>query len=159
MQLISSTPLDISNQDVKQIRDCIAQWQKLFSPGAKRYTLDGYEHLFVNNNELLVFDNFASDNTRFTGFDTYRKIWEQSINEDFPNFVMYHIEVDRIEVSRNLAWSALTWWGRITKNSETQYSSQHCTHIWHKHEGQWEIVHEHLSGTVKENGTESSRQE
>lgn len=155
MQMITSH-LNVPTDDIQQIRDQIAKWRELFSPGNLQYTLDGYEHLFVND-ELLVFDNFSPKNTRFQGFDTYRAIWEQAINADFPGFVITHLDIDRIEVNGDLAWSALTFWAKGVKDDQSYYTSQHGTHIWHKRDGEWQMVHEHLTGPVMENGQESRR--
>jgi ketosteroid isomerase-like protein len=157
LTIIEDSSIDTTAEDIQQIRQQLAEWQQLFSPGEEQYTLNGYEHLFVQDDELLVFDNFSPENTRFTGFDTYRTTWEQAINKNFPGFVMYHLYIERIEVSGKLAWSALTWWGKVAKDGKIQYTSQHGTHIWYKRDGQWQIVHEHLTGSVKENGQESRR--
>lgn len=156
--LMIDTSIDISNDEIGQIRDRIAQWQQLFSAGDRQYSLDGYEHLFSQkNNELLIYDNYAEKDTRWVGFDKYREIWEREINGNFPGYVMYRIEVDRIEVSGNLAWSACTWWGSVVKDGKTLYPAQHATHIWKKTDEEWAIVHEHLTSGVKENGKESMR--
>lgn len=160
--LVLQTPANIenSNDDIKQIQTQIMQWQQLFAPGNQQYSLTGYEHLYSQqDNELLIYDNFAEKDTRWTGFDKYRKIWETEINRNFPGFVMYRIEVDRIEVSGNLAWSAITWWGKVIKDSMSLYPSQHGTHVWKKIEGEWKIIHEHLTSGVKEDGKESMRPE
>lgn len=152
--------IDISNSDIKQLRDRIAQWQQLFAPAENQYSLDGYEHLFSQrDNELLIYDNFAEKDTRWTGFDQYRKTWEQEINSNFPGFVIYRVEIDRIEISGELAWSAMTWWGRVVKDGTSFYPAQHATHVWKKIDDQWRIIHEHLTSGVKERGKESKRPE
>ncbi|NET11193.1 MAG: hypothetical protein F6K09_37705 [Merismopedia sp. SIO2A8] len=150
--------IDTKNSDIAQLRDCIAQWQKLFSPGEQKYSLDGYEHLFAQEeDELLIYDNYAEQDSKFIGFQRYREIWEREINSNFPDFIMHHIELDRIETSNNLAWSALTWWGRVLKNGDALYPAQHATHIWRKVDTEWQIIHEHLTSGVKENGQDSTR--
>jgi ketosteroid isomerase-like protein len=152
--------VDTNIEDIQQIRQLISQWQRLFSPGEEKYTLNGYEDLYVpDGDELLVYDNFSTENTRFTGFDTYRAIWEKTINEQFPGFIMYRAEIDRIEVSGNLGWSGLTWWGKVAKDGQIVYASQHGTHIWRKVDGKWQMLHEHLTGLAIENGRESRRPE
>ena len=146
------------NADEQAIGRQIERWQRLFSPGDKRYSLEGYEDLFAQEkDELLVYDNFSPDNSGFTGFDTYRDIWEREINEKFPGLLLYHIEIDRIKTNGELGFSAFTWWGSIVIDGELQYSGQHATHIWRKIDGEWRIVHEHLTGPVIENGKQSRR--
>ena len=156
LELTLSKAVNEADPKVRDIREQIARWQHLFSPGPEPYTLSGYEDLYANaRGELLVYDDFATPDTRFSGFERYRTIWEEQINANFPGLVLYRIHVDRIELSGNLAWSAMTWWGSIRKNGETLHTSQHGTHVWHRKNGAWQIVHEHLCGPAKENGEES----
>jgi ketosteroid isomerase-like protein len=152
--------IDQENQDVAAIRDQIARWQELFSPAEITYSLNGYEGLyFTAPDALLVYDNFAETDTMWRGFDRYRTVWEEQINSNFPGFIMFRIEVDEIEVSGALAWSAFTWWGSVVKDGQKIIPAQHATHIWHKIDRQWVIVHEHLTSGVKEKGQLSTRPE
>ena len=158
LTLVVSDSVDLDDPDVNAIRDQTARWQRLFAPDAEVYTLDGYEDLFSQEaDELLVYDNYAEGDTRWFGFDHYRRTWEHGINANFPKFVMYRIEMDRIEVSGDLAWSAFTWWGETEQNGETGWPAQHATHAWRKTDGRWQIVHEHLASGVKEAGADSRR--
>ena len=117
------------------------------------YRLAGYEDLFVHEpKELLAYDNYAESDTRWLGFDRYRQIWEREINQNFPGFVMYLIEVDRIEVSGDMAWTAFTWYGHVTTSTGQLWPAQHATHGWRRMDGTWRIVHEHLTSGVKEAG-------
>jgi hypothetical protein len=71
--------------DVEQLVARLARWQQLFSPDKATYSLDGYENLYAGAPEqLLAYDNYAERDTRWTGFDRYRAIWEREINENSP---------------------------------------------------------------------------
>lgn len=156
--LTVSDTIDLNDPDVRAIRDRTAKWQQLFAPDTERYTLSGYEDLFSQQqDDLVVYDNYAELDTRWFGFERYRKIWEREINSNFPKFVMHRIEMDRIEVSGDLGWTAFTWFGEIEQNAETGWPAQHATHGWRKDGGVWRIVHEHLTSGVKENGEVSTR--
>ena len=158
LTLETSDAVDLDDSDVVSIRNRIAKWQQLFSPDRDRYTLNGYEDLFSGRgDELLVYDNYAEAETRWFGFERYREVWEHGINANFPKIIVYRIEVDRIEVRNEWAWSAFTWWGETEKDGQTLWPAQHATHVWHKIDGDWRIVHEHLTSGVKEKGQESRR--
>lgn len=153
LTLVLSPAIDGANPAVIAIRDRIAKWQQLFSPGSAPYRLTGYEDLYANRpSELLAYDNYADVDSRWLGFDRYRQIWEQEINQNFPGFVMYRVEVDRIEVSGTMAWTALTWFGRVKTSAGLAWPAQHGTHAWQNIDGIWQIVHEHLTSGVKEAG-------
>ena len=158
LTLVVSDAVKLGDPDVEAIRDQTAKWQQLFAPDTERYTLSGYEDLFSRlPDDLVAYDNYAERDTRWLGFDLYRSTWEREINGNFPKFVMYRIEMDRIEISGDLAWSAFTWWGEIEQNGKTLWPAQHATHAWRKVDGVWKIVHEHLTSGVKEDGEESRR--
>ncbi|MEM8754608.1 MAG: nuclear transport factor 2 family protein [Pseudomonadota bacterium] len=158
LALMVSDAIDLDKPDVRAIRDRTAKWQQLFAPDTERYTLAGYEDLFSQApDELLAYDNYAERETRWTGFPLYRSTWEREINGNFPKFVMYRIEMDRIEASGDLGWSAFTWFGEIEQGGETGWPAQHATHGWRKEQGVWRIVHEHLTSGVKEEGEPSMR--
>lgn len=160
LYLVLDADIDQSNKDITAIRKQIARWQELFAPGDDVYSLKGYEDLYTQGeNALLVYDNFAEEDTMWRGFEVYRAVWEKQINSNFPGFIMFRIEVDQIEVSGNLAWSGMTWWGSVVQNGQKRITAQHATHIWHKVNGRWAIVHEHLTSGVKENRHPSVRPE
>jgi len=151
--------VDLGDPAVRAVRDRLARWQRLFSPGEERFALDGYEDLYSRRgDELLVYDNYAEADTRWTGFERYRATWDREINANFPGHVMYRVEVDRIEASGDLAWSAATWWGKVEKGGGTLWPAQHATHVWRRIDGEWRIVHEHLTSGVKEAGAEARRE-
>ncbi|XWN32737.1 MAG: nuclear transport factor 2 family protein [Devosia sp.] len=131
----------------------VAKWQQLFSPGAERFSLEAYADLFEDGPDaLLIYDNYAASDTRWLGFDRYRRVWEREINTNFPGLLLYRVELDRAEVSGDIAWTAFTWFGRIDLPTEVAWPTQHATHIWRRMEGIWRITHEHLTSGVKESG-------
>ena len=155
LDLLTAPAVDLADPDVRALRDRIAKWQRLFSPGSETYSLSGYEDLYLQGPDaLLVYDNYAERDTRWLGFDRYRRIWEREINENFPGFVMYRIELDRAEAVGDLAWTAFTWFGRMIGDGGPAWPTQHATHIWRRSGGQWRIAHEHLTSGVKESGAE-----
>ena len=153
LTLILSPAIDVKSPVVAEILDRISKWQQLFSPESEPYRLTGYEDLYASGpNELLTYDNYAESNSRWLDFERYRQIWEREISQNFPGFVMYQIEVDRIEVSGDLAWTAFTWFGQVSTAAGLVWPAQHATHAWKRINESWCIVHEHLTSGVKENG-------
>jgi ketosteroid isomerase-like protein len=156
----SSQPTQATNartriaQDEQSIRQALQEWRKLYSYGDRPFSFNGYEHLYVNTNELLAYDNVAPKDTQINGWKTYRSIWEPVINANFTGQEITRFEIHRVGVSGDLAWSAITFWFRAKNQGKPFYSSQHGTHIWRKVDGKWRIVHEHMTAPVKVNGEE-----
>ncbi len=153
LTLAAGPAVDLADPDVAAIHQRIAKWQELFSAGQERYSLSGYEDLYVQGpDDLIAYDNYAEKDSRWLGFEAYRAIWEKEINGNFPGYVMYLIELDRVEVSGDLAWTACTWYGSIQTPDGEAYPAQHATHGWRRIDGVWKIAHEHLTSGVKIDG-------
>ncbi|MEM8781527.1 MAG: hypothetical protein AAGE65_01610 [Planctomycetota bacterium] len=149
------TAVASDHSEAPALLERLARWQQLFSPGDEPYRLAGYEDLYADGEGLLVYDNFAPDDSRFLGFDRYRVTWELSINRDFPGFVMEEIVVDRLHIADDFAAVAFTWTGDVRGEDGASRvpAAQHATHIWQKSaDGVWRITLEHLTGGVKING-------
>ncbi|MDV2997058.1 MAG: hypothetical protein N4J56_006763 [Chroococcidiopsis sp. SAG 2025] len=147
-------PANIVTQDEQAISQALQEWRQLYSFGNRKFTFKGYEHLYINTNELLAYDNVAPKDTRIDGWETYKSLWESVINESFAEQQITRFDIDRVEVSNDLGWSGITFRFRAKNKGKDFYSSQHGTHIWHKVDGRWRIVHEHMTAPVKIGGRE-----
>lgn len=143
-----------NTQDEQSIRQALQEWRQLYSYGDRKFSFDGYEHLYLNTDALLAYDNVAPKDTQVNGWRTYRSLWEAVINESFAGQQITRFEIHRVGVSGDLGWSAITFRFRAKNRGKDFYSSQHGTHIWRKVDGKWRIVHEHMTAPVKVNGEE-----
>lgn len=119
-------------QDEESIRQALQEWRQLYSYVDRPFSFNGYEHLYINTDELLAYDNVAPQDTQINGWKTYRSIWEPLINANFTGQEITRFEIHRVQVSGDVAWSAITFWFRAKNQGKPFYSSQHGTHIWKK---------------------------
>jgi ketosteroid isomerase-like protein len=135
------------SQEIGQIQQKLEQWRELFSPGDRKFSFQGYENLYVNSDELLVYDSYTptGSDREIRGWNNYKTLWEKFIPIDFPNWKIIDLDVTRLEVVGDTAWSTLSFVGRGEKDGVPYTGGQHGTHIWKKIDGQWRIVHEHLT--------------
>lgn len=141
------------NQDEQAIRQRLQEFRQLYSPGNRKFSFDGYD-LYINTEELHAYDDLSPKNTQIKGWKTYKSLWEAVINQSISEQRITRLDIDRIETSGDLGWSANTIRFRAKNQGKDFYGSQHFTHIWHKVDGKWRIVHEHAFSPVKENGKE-----
>lgn len=144
-------------EDVRAIREKLDDWREMFSATGRgdAFDIDDYPQLFLpraRSDEMLTFDAYVPDwaSTQIDGVDGYRTVWNRDVNASFPGWTIDKMDVLRVEVSGDLAWSALNFWGTGTRADGSRYEgSQHGTHVWHDvGEGDWRIVHEHLTQIV-----------
>jgi ketosteroid isomerase-like protein len=140
----SSLPASNSPAEA-QIRENLQRWRELFSQA--QYSLKGYEDLYLNTNELLVYDSYtpAGYDREIRGWDQYKTLWEKYIPIDFPGWKITDLTITRLEVQGDTAWSTVSYVGQGVKDGQPYAGGQHGTHIWKQIDGEWRIVHEHLT--------------
>lgn len=133
------------NQAETAIRHKLERWRELFSQ--LQFSLSGYENLYVNTDELLVYDSYSPSgfNREICGWNQYKSLWEKYIPIDFPKWRIVDLKITRIEVQGDTAWSAISYVGQGVKEAKAYRGGQHGTHIWKCINGEWCIVHEHLT--------------
>lgn len=160
-----STPtrvlIDELSPDQRAVVDKLKAWRHMFSMTGRGevFDIDRYPQIFMpteRGDEMLTFDQYvpAWASTQIDGVDGYRTVWNRDVNDSFPGWTIEKMDVLRVEVSGDLAWSALNFWGTGIRDGETYTGAQHGTHIWHDIDPgngrDWRIAHEHLTAiTVK----------
>ncbi len=149
--MVNSSSLNINvadeNRERAEISHKLERWRNLFSPGEQQFSFTGYEDIYVNTDELLVYDSYAptGHDHEIRGWNNYRTLWEKYIPIDFPGWRITRLDITCIEVHGDIAWSALTFVGRGVKDGKEYLGGQHGTHLWKCINGVWSIVHEHLT--------------
>jgi ketosteroid isomerase-like protein len=134
-----------TNQDETRIRHKLERWRELFSQ--PQFSLNGYENLYVNTDELLVYDSYSPSgfNREICGWNQYKALWEKYIPIDFPKWRIVDLKITCLEVQGDVAWSAISYVGRGMKDEKEYVGGQHGTHIWKRINDEWRIIHEHLT--------------
>lgn len=150
--------------DAQAICDQLERWRVMFSATGRgeRFDVDDYPGLFATAEAgsadpltLLVFDGYVpeGETTQIVGLDAYRDVWNEAVNRDFPGWTITRMDVLRVEVSGDLAWSALNFWGAGARPDGERYpGSQHGTHAWRRVGDRWLITHEHLTPPIRAEG-------
>lgn len=142
---ITQTQKSPSASNEAAIRQKLQRWRELFSQ--EQFSLKGYENLFVNTDELLVYDSYSPSgyDREIRGWNNYRNLWEKYIPIDFPKWKVINLDVTRLETQGDYGWSAISYIGRGVRNGAEYFGGQHGTHVWKRINGDWRIVHEHLT--------------
>lgn len=135
----------MTNNDIAEIRSKLEKFYELFSQ--EEFSFIGYEHLYVNTEELLVYDSYAPAgyDREIRGWNNYRTLWEKYVPIDFPNWRIVHADITRLDIHGDWAWSTITFVGRGVRDEQEYTGGQHGTHVWQRINGEWRIVHEHLT--------------
>ncbi|MBW4457187.1 MAG: nuclear transport factor 2 family protein [Nostoc indistinguendum CM1-VF10] len=143
-----TTVTDQPGQNVEprqQIQQLTQQWVKLWSPKDKAFG-EGFEQIFATgDNEILVFDNFDGSVVVLHSLQEYLNTWIPVMQQ----FTFWEIAIEEnleISISGDLAVTTFSFvGGGRSKDGQDYKLRQHGTHVWKRINGQWRLVHEHLT--------------
>lgn len=134
----------LTDNDIKQIQQLTRQWVNLWSPKDRPFTREGFEQIF-STDELLVFDNFDNSVVVLHSLQEYLDTWVPVMQQ----FVYWEIAIEdnlEISISGDLAVTTFSFaGGGRSKDGSDRKLHQYCTHVWKRFNGEWRIVHEHLT--------------
>lgn len=132
--------------DKAKISELTEQWRNIWSPKDKPFIGEGFENIFATGeNEILVFDNFDNGVVVLHSLSEYLDTWIPVME----NFSYWSIQLeDNLEISidGDLAVTTFSWigGGKTTEGEEVK-ARQYGTHTWKRLNGEWRLVHEHLT--------------
>lgn len=135
----------LQTTDEAKIFELTEQWRATWSPKDKPFTGKGLENIFASENEILVFDNFDNGVVVLHSLQQYLDTWIPVME----NFSYWEIELEdnlNISVEGDLAVTTFSWvGGGKTKDGQEVKARQYGTHTWKRLNGEWRLVHEHLT--------------
>ncbi|MEH1843229.1 MAG: nuclear transport factor 2 family protein [Nostoc sp.] len=131
-----------------EIKERVNDWLAAFSSGDKPFDFSVLDNLYWQDEQLLAFDTLSPQTTRIQGWQSYEEIWKPfmtAITQWQVKSVgdIWILTGDNITVSALIFQSAAT-----TIGNEAVKITAHATLVWQKREGQWRIIHEHISNPV-----------
>ena len=140
-----STQVQSTNR--AEIRRLTEQWINIWSPKDKPFTGEGFEEIFATGkNEILVFDNFQNEVVVLHSLEEYIDTWKPLMK----GFSYWNVDLEdnwSISIDGDLAVTTFSWvGGGKTKDGKEVKAKQYGTHTWKRLNGQWRLVHEHLTG-------------
>ncbi len=157
-QLKAQNPKDADYLAIKQKTN---EWIALWSPGATTATFDGIENIFATEKEgLLVVDGFEGSVVVINSIEEYKTKWLPLLNESFSFYKIKPKGELSISVDENMATVTFIWEsdGAKLKDGSSIKLSQYATHIWKKLDGQWKLVHEHLTNIDASNSSKTDQE-
>lgn len=133
-------------KDLAKIRELTEQWRNIWSPKDKSFTGDGFENIFATGeNEILVFDNFDNGVVVLHSLQEYLDTWIP-VMENYSYWLIQLEDNLKISIDGDLAITTFSWvGGGKTKDGQEVKARQYGTHTWKRLNGEWRLVHEHLT--------------
>ncbi|MBE9039725.1 nuclear transport factor 2 family protein [Oscillatoriales cyanobacterium LEGE 11467] len=142
-QYVAQSQTDLDRQQIEQLTQ---KWVDLWSPKDRPFTGEGFEEIFATGeNEILVFDNVEGSVVVLHSLEEYLDTWVPMMQQ----FAFWEIAIeDNLEISVNgdLAVTTFSFVGGGQDGDGVEYTlRQYGTHTWKRIDGQWRLVHEHLT--------------
>ena len=133
-------------QDKAKIQELTEQWRKVWSPEDKPFTGNGLENVFATGkDEILVFDNYGGSVVVLRSLQEYLDTWVPVM----ADFVYWNVALEnnlQVSIDGDLATTTFSFaGGGRNKDGEQVTLKQYCTHMWKRLNGEWRLVHEHLT--------------
>ncbi|MDZ8137896.1 MAG: nuclear transport factor 2 family protein [Nostoc sp. DedQUE04] len=134
--------------DAVKIKERVNDWLAAFSPGNKSFDFSLLDNLYWQDEQFLAFDTLSPQTTRIQGWQSYEEIWKPFMTA-ITQWQVKSVGDIQIFPGDNITVSALIFYSTATTiKNEAVGITAHATLVWEKREGQWRIIHEHISNPV-----------
>ncbi|MDZ8226189.1 MULTISPECIES: YybH family protein [unclassified Nostoc] len=131
-----------------KIKERVNDWLAAFSPGNKPFDFSVLDNLYWQDEKFLAFDTLSPQTTRIQGWQSYEEVWKPFMVA-IAQWQVKPVGDIRIWTNDNIAVSALIFRSTATTIAkEAVVITAHATLVWENRQGQWRIIHEHISNPV-----------
>ncbi|MEH1832854.1 MAG: nuclear transport factor 2 family protein [Nostoc sp.] len=132
-----------------EIIERVNDWLAAFSAGNKPFDFSVLDNLYWQDEQFLAFDTLSPQTTQIQGWQSYEEIWKPFMAA-LAQWQVKSAGDIQIFTGDNITVSALIFESTATTiANEAVKITAHATLVWEKREGQWRIIHEHISNPVK----------
>ena len=143
----SQTLLSQDSEVEATIKQLTLSWIEGWSPGAEPFDTSKLQPLYAQGEgAILVYDDIGEEVAVIRSWNDYARRWQPFMQQ----FAYWSIEPEgEIEItaaSENMAVSNFVWVGEARYQDGREITpKQYATLVWQKQDGNWVIVHEHLT--------------
>ena len=107
---------------------------------------DNLSKFYVKDADLIFYDALPM---QYQGWDDYKQGIQKNLFDKMPRFILSANDDIHLTRRDNLAWTTFTWHLSAELNDGTPIETDgRQTDIWEKRNGEWLIIHEHISTPI-----------
>ena len=124
-------------------------WIDGWSPGSETFDTSELQPLYAQGNgAILVYDDIGEEVAVIRSWEEYAGRW-QPFMEQFDYWSIQPEGEIEVTADGNMAVSNFVWVGEARYQDGREITpKQYATLVWQKQDGNWVIVHEHLTAAV-----------
>jgi ketosteroid isomerase-like protein len=145
-------PVQAVPNDVDLLKQSVNAWEKGWSSGDSLFSMIRVDSLYDHSDRFLEFDTISPTETVTQSYQSFRDLWEPTMQASTKAKTVID---DNLEVTANgnMGLTTFTFKTEFTdrKTGEKYAEHAHASMVWEKKDGQWVIIHEHVSSPVRMN--------
>jgi ketosteroid isomerase-like protein len=148
--LIPIQPVQAVPNDVDLLKQRVTAWEKGWSSGDSLFSMTRVDSLYDRSDRFLEFDTISPAGTIIKGYQSFKALWEPTMQASTKAKTAIDDNI-KVTTNGNMGLTTFTFRTKFTdrKTGKKYAEHAHASMVWEKQDGQWVIIHEHISSPVR----------
>lgn len=146
----------IIRENKREIKKAVKTWvNDVWRANRRGFDKKKFEEIYDRSPRFVAFDQVSPSTTVIDGWHDYRRLWFPILDE-YKSWNLSRYKMKYMHVGIDNAVTAFTFRSEVQHEDAEKASeaSFHVTLVWHKTRKGWRIIHQHLSGPVRDSDGE-----
>jgi ketosteroid isomerase-like protein len=143
-------PVRAVPNNVDLLKQNVTAWEKGWSSGDSLFSMTRVDSLYDRSDRFLEFDTLSPTGTINQGYQSFKNLWEPTMQASTKAKTVIDDNI-KVTTNGNMGLTTFTFRTEFTdrKTGEKYAEHAHASMVWEKQDGQWVIIHEHVSSPVR----------
>ncbi len=143
-------PVRAVPNDVDLLKQNVTAWEQGWSSGDSLFSMNRVDSLYEHSQRFLEFDTISPAGTITQSYQSFKDLWEPTMQAS----TKAKTEIDdniKVTTNGNMGLTTFTFKTEFTdrKTGKKYAEHAHASMVWENQNGQWVIIHEHVSSPVR----------
>jgi ketosteroid isomerase-like protein len=143
-------PAQAVPNDVDLLKQSVTAWEKGWSSGDSLFSMNRVDRLYDHSDQFLEFDTISPAGTVTQSYQSFKDLWEPTMQAATKAKTAIDDNI-KVTTNGNMGLTTFTFKTEFTdrKTGKKYAEHAHASMVWEKQDGQWAIIHEHVSSPVR----------
>jgi ketosteroid isomerase-like protein len=143
-------PVQAVPNDVDLLKQSVTAWEKGWSSGDSLFSMNRVDRLYDHSDRFLEFDTISPAGTITQGYQSFKELWEPTMQAATKTKTAIDDNI-KVTTNGNMGLTTFTFKTEFTDRTKGKAYAEHAhaSMVWKKQNGQWVIIHEHVSSPVR----------
>ncbi len=143
-------PVQAVPNDVDLLKQSVTAWEKGWSSGNSLFSMTRVESLYDRSDRFLEFNTMSPAATITQSYQSFKDLWEPTMQASTKAKTVTDDNI-KVTTNGNMGLTTFTFRTEFTDRKTGKKSAEHghASMVWEKQNGQWVIIHEHVSSPVR----------